>query len=411
MERACSRRDESATAGLKAGGHTYSVCAIGLIVAFGLGLFGATPGAQNERARAEAQARRASERIRALQAEAERLAQQERSILNELRRLELDRQIKAEEVTRLNAEMASTQAELTAIGNDAARLERQVKEGAPVVGSRLSSLYKMGRPGYWRLLLGVDDVREVGRAYRTVSAMAEIDRNRVEEHRRKLEALRASRARLQDRRATLKKLQSEASSARAALDRAIQTRNARVDSIDRQRDLNAQLTGELQDAQRRLQASLASLAVGRPAEMVALPIEAFRGDLPWPVPGTISVGFGRERDPRYGTSIVRNGVEIAAAEGRSVGAVHEGTVAFAGAFAGYGNLVIVQHAAESPGEAGREDFSLYGHLETLSVQKGDAVERQRLVGTVGRTPKGKAALYFELRIDGRPVDPLQWLKR
>jgi septal ring factor EnvC (AmiA/AmiB activator) len=405
MARACSRREESA--GLKAGGYT---CAIGLVVAFGLGLFGATVGAQNERARAEAQARRASERIRALQAEAERLAQQERSILNELRRLELDRQIKAEEVTRLNAEMASTQAELTAIGNDAARLERQVKAGAPVVGSRLSSLYKMGRPGYWRLLLDVDDVREVGRAYRTVSAMAEIDRNRVEEHRRKLEALRASRARLQDRRSTLKTLQSEASSARAALDRAIQTRNARVDSIDRQRDLNAQLTGELQDAQRRLQASIASLAVGRPVEVVALPIEAFRGDLPWPVPGTISVGFGRERDPRYGTSIIRNGVEIAAAEGRPVGAVHEGTVAFAGAFAGYGNLVIVQHATES-GDAGLQDFSLYGHLETLSVQKGEAVERQRLVGTVGRTPRGKAALYFELRIDGRPVDPLQWLKR
>jgi septal ring factor EnvC (AmiA/AmiB activator) len=72
--------------------------------------------------------------------------------------------------------------------------------------------------------------------------------------------------------------------------------------------------------------------------------------------------------------------------------------------------VIVQHG-DPQGQQGREDFSLYGHLETLAVQKGDAVERQRSVGTVGRTPTGKAALYFELRIDGRPVDPLQWLKR
>jgi septal ring factor EnvC (AmiA/AmiB activator) len=367
--------------------------------------------AQSERAKAEAQARRASERIRALQAEADQLARQERTILNELHRLELDRQIKAQDVARLTAEMASTQAELVTTTREAARLEQQVNEGAPAVGARLASLYKMGRPGYWRLLLDVEDVRGIGRAYRTVSAMAAIDRTRVEEHRKKLEALRASRARLEERTANLRKLQTEASAARVALDRAIQARNTRVDSIDRQRDLNAQLTGELQDAQRRLQASIASMASGRQSETVALPLEAFRGALPWPVRGAVTSRFGRHRDPRFGTSIMRNGVEIAATEGQAVAAVHEGTVAFAGAFAGFGNLIIVQHAPGSGAQAGREDFSLYGHLETLAVEKGDPIERQRLVGTVGRTPRGKAALYFELRIDGRPVDPLQWLKR
>jgi septal ring factor EnvC (AmiA/AmiB activator) len=238
--------------------------------------------------------------------------------------------------------------------------------------------------------------------------MAQMDRDRVQDHRRKLEALRSARARVQQRSENVMKLQGEASAARVSLERAIRTRNARVAAIDRQRDLNAQLTGELQDAQRRLQASIANLAAGRPAaERVMLPIEPFRGELPRPVAGRIRTTFGRQPGSRSATSINRSGIEFEAEEGDAVAAVHEGTVAFAGPFTGFGNLVILQHSTVE----GREDFSLYGHLDTMAVKKGDTLERQRQVGTVGRTPTGKAALYFELRIDGRPVDPLQWLKR
>lgn len=357
---------------------------------------------QTDRQRAEALAKRANDRIRALHAEAEQLARQERTILVELRQLDLDRQVKAEEVATLDAELLATRAELEATVAEAERLKREVQAGAPVVGARLVSLYKMGRPGYWRLLLDVGNVAGVGRAYRTVAAMARIDRDRVQEHQRKLAALKEARAALQKRLDAVSRLQAQASAARVALDRAILARNTRVQTIDRQRDLNAQLTGELQDAQRKLQSAMASMASGAATE-VALPIQPFRGDLPWPARGPITGGFGRQRASRFGTSIIRNGVEIGAAEGGPVAAVHDGRVAFAGPFTGFGNLVIIDH--------GNESFSLYGHLETIAVEKGALVERQRQVGTVGRTPTGRAALYFELRIDGRPVDPLQWLKR
>ena len=377
----------------------------GLLLVAGSLLVGvcAQAGAQTERQRAEALARRASDRIRALHAEAEQLARQERTILVELRQLDIDRQVKAEEVARLDAELRATRSELESTTAEAARLEREVQAGAPVVGARLASLYKMGRPGYWRLLLDVGDLRGVGRAYRTVAAMARIDRDRVQEHQRTLAALHSAREALQRRVNEGRKLQASASAARVALDRAIAARNARVEAIDRQRDLNAQLTGELQDAQRRLQTAIAAIGPGAAAAEIALPIKPFRGDLPWPARGQITGGFGRQRASRFGTSIIRNGLEIGATEGDSVSAVHEGRVAFAGPFTGFGNLVILDH--------GNESFSLYGHLDSIEVHKGDLVERQRQVGTVGRTPTGRPALYFELRIDGRPVDPLQWLKR
>jgi lipoprotein NlpD len=56
-------------------------------------------------------------------------------------------------------------------------------------------------------------------------------------------------------------------------------------------------------------------------------------------------------------------------------------------------------------------FSLYGYLSALSVSQGARVEAGQTLGTVGRAPNGTPALYFELRIDAKPVDPVQWLKR
>jgi murein hydrolase activator len=62
-------------------------------------------------------------------------------------------------------------------------------------------------------------------------------------------------------------------------------------------------------------------------------------------------------------------------------------------------------------EHGDRAYSLYGHLSSVSVKKGDRVDASTTVGLTGRNPSGNPALYFELRVDGKPVDPVQWLKR
>jgi septal ring factor EnvC (AmiA/AmiB activator) len=127
------------------------------------------------------------------------------------------------------------------------------------------------------------------------------------------------------------------------------------------------------------------------------------GSMEWPVPGRIEARFGRETTSRFGTAIVRNGVEIAAVSGAPVRAVQAGRVAFADTFVGFGRVVILDH--------GDNAYTLYGHLETVEVNKDDRVERGRNVGTVGTAPTGASSLYFEVRVDGRPVDPVQWLQK
>ncbi len=343
-------------------------------------------------------ARRASDRLRALHAEAEQLLASEKTLLVELRRLEVERDIRLEEQRDSEAELRTVTEELATTTTHLASLEQTEASESPALAARLAEVYKLGRGGYLRMLLNVNDVRDMGRAYRTVTALAALDRQRVRAHQSTLASLGQVRKDLEAKRATAARLQRSARAASVEAQKAVDARAALVTRIDAQRDLNAQLAGELEAARARLTATVAGSTAAAPA----LPVRPFRGALDWPVRGAPTLA-GVSRSARFGTSAARNGVEIAADAGGPVTAVHEGTVAYAAPFTGFGPLVIVDH--------GDRCYTLYGYLATTSVTKGARVDKGAAVGTVGRAPaSGAPALYFEVRVDGKAVDPLQWLK-
>ena len=371
-----------------------------------LAALGASAGAQtSDRSRAESQSRRAGERLLALQREADALATQQRTLLADLRRLELERDLKNEQVEQLDAASRKMALELGNIANQIDALEAETEAARPVLAARMVELYKLGRAGYVRLLFNVSNLKEFGRGYRMVAAAAAIDRSRAERQKENVARLRTAQGTLKTRRAELAKLQQAAVAARAAAERAATTRAQLIVQIDQRRDLTAELAGELQAAQARLQQTLGAIAAGAPrpaGEASALPIRPFRGDLEWPVAGgRMLTSYGRG-----GSTVGRpaqSGVQIAAQEGSPVIAVHDGTIAFVGPFTGYGTLVIVDHGAQT--------FSLYGQLGAAEVERGAKVERGQVVGAAGRILAGIPGLYFEMRVDGKPVDPLEWLRK
>ena len=355
---------------------------------------------QADRPRTEALARRASERLQALQREADQLASEEKTLLNELRRLEVDRQIKTESLNRATAETRDVASELASTSARIAELEQQDLAERPDVRARFIEMYKLGRARYLRLLLSTSDLRRLGRASRLVAALARLDRERVAAHQRTIDSLKSARTELEARSRRLQALRTEAERAEQAAAAAARARSVLVGDIDRRRDLNAQLASELEAAQQKLQSTLRDLSAGGAATEPALPLRPFRGALDWPVSGVVRSRFGAASGSSTSESA---GIEVTATEGTSVLAIHEGVVAYADAFAGFGNLVILDHGAQI--------FSLYGDLLEMTVKRGARVERGQSVGTVGAAPTGPPGLYFELRVDGRPVDPLQWLRK
>ena len=126
-----------------------------------------------------------------------------------------------------------------------------------------------------------------------------------------------------------------------------------------------------------------------------------RGRLALPVRGELAARFG---SPRIDGGPPFKGLLVAATAGSQVRAVAAGRVVYADWLRGFGNLLIVDH--------GEGYMSLYGYNESLLKQVGDDVGGGETVATVGNSGgSGESGLYFELRHQGRPFDPLTWMGR
>lgn len=115
----------------------------------------------------------------------------------------------------------------------------------------------------------------------------------------------------------------------------------------------------------------------------------------WPAAGQVRNSFGDK-------GVAGKGIVIRGELGEPVTAAAGGTVVYAGsALVGYGRLVIVKHNDKW--------LSAYGHNQRLLVHEGETVNAGEKIATMGRAPDGRAALYFEIREDGSPVNPLRFL--
>lgn len=344
---------------------------------------------------------RVEERIRALQLEADQLAGRARTLVGELRTLEIARDLRVAEATRAEAAVEEASHALAATSDRLATLERQRVDQLPALRAQLVDLYKRGEGGNLALLLRAADVRDLSRASRALAAMADRNRRRIETHRQTLTALARERATLEQRSRELEKDQAAALHARATAERAVKAHAVRITEVDARRDLTAQYMGELQAARDGLLRQLADRQDEGAPLATGVPLTPFRGALAWPVDGTLVGRFGQSAN-RLGGTAVRDGVEISAPAGTPVRAVHGGTVAHSDPFTGLGTLVIIDHGAGQ--------YSLYGYLGATSVTAGQPIDAGAELGQVGNSPAGPAALYLEIRIDGRSVDPVQWLQ-
>lgn len=360
-----------------------------------------TPATTAPATAADGRARRVRARIQALEGEAERLVGEARTLIGDLRAREIDRDLRVEELREAQSASADAAVALREATAGLADLELVRIQEIPIVETELVNLYKRGRVGYARLLLGASNVREFARAMRAAGALTALTEGRIAAHQRTVDRLRQERATFEDRAARLGTLEVEARRARVAADQAVEAAAELIREIDSRRDLTAQFVGELREVADRLEAEVRALGQGRQAQAVAVPVRPFQGVLEWPVLGTVIGTFGQPSD-RLGGSLARSGIEVSVPIDTPVRAVHDGTVGYAGTFSGFGTLVILDH--------GNQAFSLYGYLGATSVRQGQAVAVGAELGSVGFAPAGPAALYFELRVDGNPVDPVQWLK-
>ena len=122
----------------------------------------------------------------------------------------------------------------------------------------------------------------------------------------------------------------------------------------------------------------------------------------WPADGQKTSGFGPRVHPIFGTVRQHNGIDLDGDTGDRVRAARSGEVILAGQRGGYGNAIVLYH--------GLGYSTLYGHLSRIEVSEGQEVQSGDRIGAIGSTGLSTGPhLHFELRIDGKAVDPTPYL--
>jgi len=364
---------------------------------------GQPPASARPRVQASTSPKILDARLAQAKAESARLATEQRTLLTRLRQIELAVDTKEMEREKTERARAVASKAVDDAVDRVAAADTELSALMPEVRARLARLYKLMPLGYDRLLFSLEDARTFDRAARVVTVLARRDREQLERFTRLRADRAADVARLQRERDTLDMLTQRLAGEEAALAENAGIQQRLLADVRERRDLNAQLVRELAVARDRLEQSMAELTGERGATVAVAAGGRLRaGTMTWPVPGRVEARFGRQPSSRFGTMVNRNGIDIGADPGSPVKVVQAGTVAYADAFAGFGRVVIVDH--------GGRFYTLYGHLASVDVSKGAAVQAGDEIGTVGMAPTGTPALYFEVRIDGRPADPVQWLK-
>jgi septal ring factor EnvC (AmiA/AmiB activator) len=354
--------------------------------------------AADPRARLELlEARKAAEREAARE-----LANREQSVLDTLE----------------TAERAWRDAEAQARAADAERsrsadrLDRALREEAAAdarhraivarLRPRLVALQLMVRVGELRLLASAPTLAELVKRRALLGKVLESDAATLREAR---EALLEQERLTTGRRAEAARQEALAAVARDHRAEATARRDrfrATLSAVRGERQVHERAASEAEAQSRKLAEFIEALPPSRSGPTPYTGFASLRGRLPRPAGSRIEVGFGRVVDPRFRTVTVQKGVDIAAERGEEVHAVAPGRVVHAGWFKGYGNLVIVDH--------GEGFHTLVAHLASMTAAAGEEVDAGALLGTVGDTGSLKGSyLYFEVRENGKPIDPKAWL--
>lgn len=304
-------------------------------------------------------------------------------------------------IRELDGSIGEQQAALDGLQIEHRAVAAELAGARVALAAQVRAAYRLGRQDALQLLIQQDDPAAVGRVlgYYRYFNKARVEQIRaVMERLARLERLETA---IRDRTAELEALRDD----RQAEHQRLEASRALRGSI--LRDLESQLSGEegrlagLEQDQRRLEQLLSALqqaltdAEGR---MELADFDSLAGQLDMPADGDLLRRYGEKRgDARS------QGWLIGARRGDPIRAVAGGQVVFADWLRGFGLLLIVDH--------GQDWMSLYAHADSLFRDTGEWVRAGDVLGSVGASGgRGSAALYFELRRAGEPVDPSGWVR-
>ena len=309
------------------------------------------------------------------------------------------------QLKRINRKLRNQQGELAKLNSKKSRLDTELVKQRKALAGQIRTAYAIGRQEYLKLLLNQQDPSVMGRTLVLYDYLNRARTERISKIDSKVLELKKIEKKINQQTARLGETRKKRLKQKQDLEENLKKRTAVLDKLNKKIRTRKQKLAQaktdakqLEDLMQGLRRALADVPVNAG---VRKSFRSQKGRYRLPVKGRISSRYGSRRG---NTGLRWQGVVIRAKQGSGVRSISHGRVAFADWLRGFGLMVIVDH--------GKGYMSLYGHNDSLYVEAGDWIEAGEEIASVGRSGGRKTpALYFEIRHNGKPTNPLRWVKR
>ena len=335
-----------------------------------------------------------------------RLLRAELSILETVQDLDMD-------VARRTTELEVLERQQSVIATDVERMSKRfeglterLETARTMVKRRLRAVAQLKRTEPYQILFASNSYANFLRRTRAVETLLDGDKDRIQAFRKELKTWDEARIDLKRRRGNLARTGEKITHLIQQLNWDREEKKVLLEAVQSRQAFHNKVDIELRAIDSELKQRVQAL---RDDTKRLFRFEDRQGALFKPIwKGDVIGRFGVRIHPRFGTRTVRRGLHILPTgwDGKqdiSVRSIYYGYVVFTGWLEGLGKTVIVDHT--------QGYMSLYAHLRDVNVKEGDTINTRAILGTMGDTSSlSGPMLYFELRKNGRAIDPTAWFR-
>ena len=331
-----------------------------------------------------------------------KVGKKESAVLKNLQKIGSQLKLKKRELEIYKWNFKNNQKKIFSLEPRLKKAEQKIKSHKKILGLRLRSIYKEGPMFPLRVAFSSNNVTDLMQRLKYMNLIAQQDSQMLQEYLTKLEKIKQDKSSLYKVRAKLVSLKKNTVSKKREIEKTKKEKSVYLKKIKRKKNLSVKVRKELLAASNNLNSLIDKLLM-KLVSGEGLDISDKKGRLKLPLKGRILNKFGRKRVKEYESYIVYNGINVRAKKGTPVQAVFDGKVLYTGELEGYGNLVIVGH--------GKEYHSLYGHLDSIKVAANKIIKTGEVIALSGDSGSLEGeTLYFELRKNGKPIEPVRWFR-
>jgi septal ring factor EnvC (AmiA/AmiB activator) len=347
----------------------------------------------------------------------------ESKVSSDLVHIEKNLREKETNLLHLNSELKTVESGVAKTQKQIQQTQTELEHKKEEITRRVSSLYKAGEMGNVRIFFSSGSIPQALENRRYMKSVLESDKKLFLDYQNRLLQLKVLKESLEKEAVRKEKLSERIKAKKQEIEIEKTKKSAILTQVRQVKKEYQSSLKELQANARRLQSMVERLEArsrksytnkddkkklvpGGDYQQPPVTDKGFgsqRGRLSTPASGEIVSRFGKHKHPEFNSFTFNNGITIAASMNADIKAVFDGEVIFAEKFKGYGNMLIIDH--------GGGYFTLYAHTSRINRKVGTAVRKNEVVAQVGDTDSTDGAkLYFEIRYQGKPVDPGPWLR-